>query len=1094
MRSIATVISFFVVAALYFLYGWVLVPAVLPNKQLNRSAFVSAAAENTESAQREAVEPFLPVLPENGWESDVKHELHFLQFDTVVVLFGHDQIDAQNKRLLKLEPCTVLILPDTADHLSEESLRVWQRQTIVLRTQQYAEIEFDSEFDVTKLPLPKVAAGRLYGKVSISSGMKDEGPQDDLTLEAENVAVTETAAVTKIETLKDVRFQLGYHSGEGTNLSLELTAKETPHDKITKNASKELSSVIFQRLKTLHLVFPEDEKLPCRMSGGVPVPGGAATELDVRCQRQFGFVWNNSEKNWQASFNGSVDITRKNPDKTLDRLTAEEVILTLQEKAETKPAYGNFGAMEPVKFAARGKKGVQPPQPARFALKQGSDVQLIGDEIFIDLQKKMLKLSTFEQKTGGSKEIEMILNSLYSIKSDNTVEYTLGENGAFGSFKSIGKGSMTGITGTGTSAKKVRLDWNEMAMAPHPLVKDQLVVKLGKGIRGVMDGFGTLTAEEIEICCNTEANSSSSPQKKSGIASSGAPSGIVPDHIIVKNNVRFANESGTCDVKRLDIYFTNVSQDGKVTQSRWTPQAMLLPPPKWNAAAGQPIEFVQYQQPAGGLQPLPIYQAAPAEAAKPAAIASPVIPAVSRSAPLQRGVITQNTPLGSQNLLGLQSKQGARFSMSGNLMKMQVRNQNGQATAEIIALEGSVKAVETAAPQDSAAAFNLQGDTATVWEPGGLNTAVKITCQANSPNAFIKGRGVELWSKELNLTRADNNCWSPFPGRLVADTAAVDASALSGTGVKAAPPSALSAAASSRLIVEWNKNMQFDGKVMRFFGQTDKTGNRVRVLYQTQSLWCDTMEIYLNRQVRFFDDTSNVPPKAEMIQCAKNVFVRSLDRDADGKQKSVATAEAELLRYYIDRNYLVAEGPGRLSTTFAGKASSMQNVTNTVRTTSAADNSLNHLSVWFQDTLQGVLLGSGKNIDLNGRVEVAYFPAAGWDDTIAHENFAAARKTGCTLECEKMKIAELQNPADTTQTTMELTAEDDAVIDGYGVFGKAQLIKYNQLKNTVRFEKSVKVKTNRPGQNGDYAAESVEYNIVTGSVNNVGMQGLTITN
>ncbi|MDR3232447.1 MAG: hypothetical protein LBT46_02050 [Planctomycetaceae bacterium] len=1116
MRSITTVISFLVVLALYFLYGWVLVPAVLPIKQITRSAPVSGG----ETAQREAVEPFLPVLPEDGWECDAKHELHFLQFDTVVVLFGHDQIDGQNKRLLKLEPCTVMILPDTNDHLTEESLRAWQRQTIVLRTAQYAEIEFDNEFDAMKLPLPKVVAGRLYGKVSISSGMKEEGPQDDLLLEAENVAVTDTESVTKIETLKDVRFHLGYHSGEGTNLSLELTAKETG-DKAVKSVSKELSSVIFQRLKTLRLVFPEDEKAPCQMTGGVAVPDSPVTLLDVRCQRHFGFIWNSSESSWQAGFNGNVDITRTNPDKTVDRLTADEVILTLQnktaqdttfqDKAASKSAagqtlpYGNFGAMEPVKFVARGKKDVQPPQPARFALKHGSDVQLIGDEIFIDLRKKMVKLSTFDQKTekGASKEIEMIISSLYSIKSNNTVEYTFGDNGTFGAFNSVGKGSMTGKTGSGVNSKNVRLDWNEMAMAPHPLVKEQLVVKLGKGISGAMDGFGTLTADEAEICCNMEQkpassnysnnnnNSNNKNKTSQPFASNGASSEVVPDHIIVKNNVRFANDAGTCDVKRLDIYFTNVSQDGKVTQSRWTPQAMFLPPPQCGIQGLplQAIELVQYQQQSGEqkwgvLQPLPLYQ--------PAQAPAPIAPVVgSSTVPVQR--VTKN-PLSSQNLLGLQSKQGTKFAVSGDLMKMQVRNQNGQATAEIVALEGNVKADEAALPQDKASAFTLRGDAATVWEPDGLNTAVKITCRTNSPDAFIKGRGVEIWSKELNLTRADNNCWSPSSGRLIADTSNLPSNLTAANNVPKGnvPQTSSSESTASRLVVEWNKNMQFDGKVMRFFGQTDKTGNRVRVLYQTQSLWCDTMEIYLNRQVRFFDDTSKVPPKAEMIQCAKNVFVRNLERDASGKQKSISTAEAELLRYYLDRNYLVAEGPGRMSSTFAGKTPA-QDTAGLARAASS-ENALSHLSVWFQDTLQGVLLGSGKNIDLNGRVEVAYFPAAGWDDTIAHENFAAARKTGCTLECEKMKITEMPNPADTAQTTMELTAEDDAVIDGYGVFGKAQLIKFSQLKNTVRFEKSVKVKTNRTGQSGDYSAESAEYNIATGSVNNVGMQNLTIAN
>ncbi|GHT23148.1 hypothetical protein FACS189419_06710 [Planctomycetales bacterium] len=1094
MRSIATLASFFIVLILYFLYGFVLVPVVLPEQKIQRAGQV----QTTENTNREEIEPFLAALPEDGWEHDLKHEIHFLQFGTTIVLFGHDTITG---KMIRLEPCTVMIVPDTDEHISEESRKAWLRQAIILRTQQYAEIEFDGDFDMTKLPLPKLVAGRLYGKVAINSGMKDEGEQDDLVLEVENVAITETEQLTKIETLKDVRFQLGYHTGEGTNLSLELIPKTTDSTAAVEDElTKELSSVTFQRLKTLHLVFPENEKTTYKMHGGVPVPDGAATVLDVRCQRQCGFLWNTGEKCWQTSFNGDVNVTRSNPDKTVDKLTAEEMIITLQENTATNSKSqkqsnelsGNFGSMEPVKFVARGKQGVRQPQPARFSLKHGADVQLVGDEIYIDLKKKLLKLSTFDQKTepAASKEIEMILSGLYSIRSDNTVEYTLAENGAFGSFKSIGKGSLTTLQNAQSlqsSAKRVNLAWNEMAIAPHPVVKDQLVIKLGKGIQAVMDGFGRLSADEIEICCNIapqETNKAGNNKTQQFAQSSN----IAPDHIVVKDKVRFTTDTGTCDVNRLDIYFTNVGPDGKISRSRWTPQALMDKPPQCpkTLPANSNIELVQYLQ-SNPLQPLPVMPQPAAASQQSGMVASN-----RRLTPLT-SYSTQ--PVSSQNLFGLQSNSQGKFAMNGNLMKMQVRYQNNQTTAEIVSIEGNVKVNETGQDKDNA--FGLTGDSATIWDPGGVNTTLKITSAVNSQGAFIKGRGIELYSKELNVTRADNQCWSPYPGRLVATVAGTALKGVTGGAAgNLLPAKAVSQSSPpSKLLVEWNKNMQFDGKVLRFFGQNDKTGNRVQILYQTQSLWCDTMEIYLNRQVQFFDDTSNITPKAEMLQCAHNVFIRSRETDSAGKQTSISTAEAELLRYYIDKDYLVAEGPGMLSTTFQKMASTGTNKQGNVlsgMTNSNTGNSLQHLSIWFQDTLQGVLVGANKNVILNGRVEAAYFPAAGWDDTIDHENFASARKMGCTLECEKITVTEMPNPANPKEGTFELTAEDDAVIDGYGVFGKAQLIKYSQLKNTVRFEKGVKVKMTSDGQNGNYEAESAEYNIETGSISNVGMKGLNI--
>jgi hypothetical protein len=294
---------------------------------------------------------------------------------------------------------------------------------------------------------------------------------------------------------------------------------------------------------------------------------------------------------------------------------------------------------------------------------------------------------------------------------------------------------------------------------------------------------------------------------------------------------------------------------------------------------------------------------------------------------------------------------------------------------------------------------------------------------------------------------------------------------------------------SDKLIVEWNKEMSCDGEVVHFVGQPDKNGNRVRTLYQTQSLWCDLMEIHLNRKFLFFDDTSNVELQASIIQCAHDVYVRNRQIDVSGKQKSIETAQFALLRYYVNKNYIAAEGPGEMTSTFLGSGQGFPGV-KTEKT--GSEEKLNYLAIWFQDTVTGTLLGSNKTVDINGRVMAAYCPAASWDDTIQYENFAAARKTGYTLECEQLKLAQAPNPDCQGQGSVELTASGDALIDSSSLYGKAQTIKYNQAKNVVNFDGNVKIHTTINGQRSDHGAATIQYNIETGSVNYVQAQGLSI--
>ena len=130
----------------------------------------------------------------------------------------------------------------------------------------------------------------------------------------------------------------------------------------------------------------------------------------------------------------------------------------------------------------------------------------------------------------------MILADQYRIRSEHTLQYTLGHNGAFGKFASEGRGDLTGKTGEGASAREVYLTWNAMQMEPHPATTDQVVLRLSNGITARMAGFGTMTANSLDLVCYF-VPSNPSASARPGVASQ--KSTVLLDHALVRENVQF---------------------------------------------------------------------------------------------------------------------------------------------------------------------------------------------------------------------------------------------------------------------------------------------------------------------------------------------------------------------------------------------------------------------------------------------------------------------------------------------------------------------------------------------------------------------------
>ncbi|MDR2755545.1 MAG: hypothetical protein LBC20_07535 [Planctomycetaceae bacterium] len=1218
MRVFATISSFFIVLGLYFLYGWIVVPLLLPMSKEPLNGHLSVS----ENPTREEIEPFLFLFPEEGWERNPESEIHYLQFGQTIILFGKDEVQGN---VVKLQPCTVLIVQGLDDpDLTEIERNKSLQQAIVMRTPLYAEIEFDHDFNLGQFPLPNIKAGRLSGKVTIESDMKETGIQDNLFLETEDISIIESPGLTKISTVRDVRFCIGYHYGEGSMFNMELAL---PNPNLPKSP-KELSLIRFEKLKQLNLVFPEDPNSIPKIIGNSQknstdnplsksriVPSCPATFLDIKCQREFIFQFVKAEKQNEktgiAKFLGNADAQRTNPDGSTDRLTAEEIQVKFQTKekkinnsnsvAKNTPTKktndfsqnNGLGNLEPVVFEANGKlaQNNQPVVPAKLVSPQNGGVLMTGDHILYDLRKNLLVIET-QTLSGASKEVEMVFQNQYVIRGEKSFQYTLGQNGEFGKLLSEGKGNLRGNIGNEKTPKKMFLSWNALSAEPYPMIKNQIILKLWGGITADLEGFGNMTAGKLDLWCNIEPKTTTpkttnnqkttdpkntnpknetTPQTLPSLNSVNSSlvndkNNVTPDRAVVMDKVHFINEKGTCDINRLDIFFKTISSTGVVIQqSRWVPRILADSPPSTlenhtvtashppatrqlitlvddssamvsaietpatktpakTSSVIQQVQFVQPNSPAHQKQTtnqnqvalVPLYQSQPVP--PPGTLAA--VPVQPNPNPNVSGSVS------SQNLLGIQPQAMAQYAIAGKQMYMQVVYNEGRSHVETLAVEGNVRITEKAAVEQlsNISVIEITGEEITVWNPSLPETQILIT--GKQQDAVFRGRGIELRAKEINIARSSNKIWVPGVGRLIANTdidstqkyfQTKNTATTNSFGTTSAPNTPIPLVPlksennetnktannninkDNRLLVDWNENMIFNGKVLQFLGKSDRNGNRVRAIHQDKEIWCDVMEIYLNRQILFFDDKSDVKPEAEMIQCANNVFVRSRELDVNNQLKSLSRAEFGKLRFYVASNYFVAEGPNdRPGVLCFTSLNSDEGFSNTKiglpesLTTTKEKSSLKFLTIWFHDHIQGTFLGDQRNVEISGRVQAAYLPVSSWDDHIGIDNLNIARKYGYILECEQLHIVEIPDVNNNEQNTMELTAFGNASIDSSKFYGKAQTIKYNQAKTLVTFDGNAKIHTFEDGNKEQTAAETIQYDIKSKAIRMNQSQGIRI--
>ena len=225
--------SFAIVLVAYWAYALVAVPLIDPPAHRRRSDALTEeeleqwAQESKERWRRELAGLFSP----GSWELA---DPVVLEIDQVKLLLkGYTKLDDGKK--VEIRPCTMIFVPDAPAADAEQR----RRRAIVLEAPQGAVLQFDQPFDMRRAKIGRLLGGRLNGQITIRSGGKSPGPEDDLKVVTRDLTMSEEL----IETEHEVDFRLGSSYGRGRRMRIKLLPG--PKDEATKKHGPNVKGIEF---------------------------------------------------------------------------------------------------------------------------------------------------------------------------------------------------------------------------------------------------------------------------------------------------------------------------------------------------------------------------------------------------------------------------------------------------------------------------------------------------------------------------------------------------------------------------------------------------------------------------------------------------------------------------------------------------------------------------------------------------------------------------------------------------------------------------------------------------------------------------------
>ncbi|MEM9353279.1 MAG: hypothetical protein AAGA92_09715 [Planctomycetota bacterium] len=492
-------IAFAALAVTYQMYRLVVCPFIEPAQSAATAAFVPSAEPT--HRYRDLLAAYFPpnhwclVRPPKTIEND----------NTLLVIDQYTPHPDDNGQL-NINRCVLLVFPTPrggADPAPSDA--------VIVEAPGGADLHLDGSFRIgPKERGTRLQKGLLRGEVTVRSGMREPGPEDDLLLVTRDVYLNENL----LRTEQPVRLAIGPHRATGRVLEAKMLPTEGVGGRVGRIDTVELLHDVRVELAVEGLDLGTNGNAQAAPAPAVVTSGGP-------------FVW--SLPNATAAFSEGVRVTQSHPGGVEDRLECRELKLYFQ----TAEGSGSDGIdLRPASLEALADAGgrVRLDAPSQQAAAE-------CQRLWIDLGPRRVTLEDLDEAvfTHGDTEVRA-----------PTISYRAPARGSdeqLGTFLASPGGHLTTAPKDGASAP-LKVRWTRSMQLTRE--EGRPVLRLHGRPKVSLLGTGDLWADQVRIDLLERAG-----EEPTG----GLPAAVAPERLVAEGQVAIDSNQLNGSVGRMTIDF-----------------------------------------------------------------------------------------------------------------------------------------------------------------------------------------------------------------------------------------------------------------------------------------------------------------------------------------------------------------------------------------------------------------------------------------------------------------------------------------------------------------------------------------------------------
>lgn len=930
---------------------------------------------------------------------------------------------------------------------------------VIVEAPQRATLQFKG-FRPERLEIGELTRGEFPGKITIRSGMRSPGPEDDLLVETANLMMNSKLLYTS----SPVRFRMGANVGGGRELEVRFLEDEHARPEgglaISGVASLEVRREVRLRLQleadgllpganredgAEGEVPPRGEAAAYDVARGgetglrrLPEPAGARgmqTSMEVSCSGPFHFDF----VRYVASFDRDVELRQVNANGPSDQLSAQQLDIhfsPVDASGERVMAYSTD--------AAKRQKEELGRLQATTVVAQGHPVVVVSPSRAAEARGEKIQIGLIDKRVilEGGQDVRLVYgpNVLRAPSIDYQHPAALAGT-RLGNFRAGGPGTLQYVLDPSKPDELFTAAWEtSVAMAREG---DQSVITLAGRPQLGVGAMGRITANEMRVYLREAAGAGEAASALSLSGQQGATGG------------------------KLAVLIERMTAMGDVQ----------IESPQLSARTSRLEANVRYRSPADSKSDGSPYEVSSAAEGPGAASAG------------------ERFSFG-----GAGGTPSQTYFLETDELKLDVAMEGQRALPQSILCRGNVVFREVSLGSAPEQAMEVRGD-----ELLGTNLAIapRVTIRGGAPEystdktaAQLSARGVRVVAEQVEFDEGENRLWIDGPGTATMSVAR------DLTGRATATPVPLE--------LRWQGGLNFDGSAVVF----DRD-----VLVEASEGWlrCDRLSARLTMPVKFGDRIDAGAIDVGEIECTGQVVLDHRTRDEGGP---VSHQRMQLPRLVLNQRTgaIEGDGPGIVRSTHFGTALESQVAGDRNRAASEgagepfaqsrAEESrprLHFLRVDFQRGLIGNLYT--RELTFQQRVRVVYGPVDAWEQELSLTQSETLPAGSVQLACDELRINEDPIAAQMATNTsglsgigpVQLTALHNVRIEGQstgqGTFGAtADRASYEQAKEKFILEGNARTPAtlwqrrfpgDRPTPN---EANKIEYDRLTGKVKVYGIR------